>query len=190
MSDKEKNIEETTDLNKEIEEKEKVAEQDSDEEVVTDLNEPDPQEEISRLNKEIERLKNEYAKAYADTQNMQRRLKSEHEQYMKYHLQSFATSILPAIDNLERALAQEETEENKGYRQGVKMIYDQIINALKNEGVEEIDCQGKEFDARYMQGIMLEKVEGKEPNMVIEVLQKGYMLKDRILRPAMVKVSE
>ena len=70
------------------------------------------------------------------------------------------------------------------------MIYNQWIAALKNEGVEEIDCLNKPFDPNLEQAIMQEKVEGVESGVVIEVLQKGYLLKDRILRPAMVKVSE
>ena len=70
------------------------------------------------------------------------------------------------------------------------MTYDQLINALKNEGVEQIDCLNKPFDANLEQAIMQEKREGVESGIVIEILQKGYVLKDRILRPAMVKISE
>ena len=70
------------------------------------------------------------------------------------------------------------------------MIYDQLINALKKEGVEEINCLNKEFDPNFEQAIMQEKKEGVDSNIVVEVLQKGYMLKDRVLRAAMVKTSE
>ena len=70
------------------------------------------------------------------------------------------------------------------------MIYMQLVNALKNEGVEEVDVLDKPFDANFSQAIMTEKKEDVEPNTVIQVLQKGYKLKDRILRAAMVKVSE
>ena len=70
------------------------------------------------------------------------------------------------------------------------MIYMQLVNALKNEGVEEVDVLDKPFDAKFSQAIMTEKKEDVEPNTVIQVLQKGYKLKDRILRAAMVKVSE
>ena len=70
------------------------------------------------------------------------------------------------------------------------MTYNQLINALKNEGVEEIDCLNKPFDANLEQAIMQEKKEDLESGIVIQILQKGYVLKDRILRPAMVKVSE
>ncbi len=157
------------------------------EEVVTDLNEED---EIERLNKEIEKLKNDYARAYADTENLKKRLMAEAEQTRKYRIQSFAKEVLPVIDNLERALQSKPEESNEGFMKGIQMIYDQLINALKNEGVTEIECLNMPFDPNLEQAILQEKRDGIESGIVIEVLQKGYLLKDRILRPAMVKVSE
>ena len=70
------------------------------------------------------------------------------------------------------------------------MTYNQLLNALKNEGVEEIDCLNQPFDPNLEQAIMQEKKEDVDSGIVIQILQKGYVLKDRILRPAMVKVSE
>ncbi len=172
------------------------------EEIVEDLNEEAVEEtpeekgtetlkkEIETLKTEVDRLKNEYARAYADTENMQRRLQNEADQAKKYRIQSFALEVLPALDNLERALSQECAKEAEGYRKGVEMIYTQLTKALKDEGVEEIDVLNKPFDANTSQAIMLEKKEGVESGIVTDVLQKGYMLKDRILRAAMVKVSE
>ena len=127
-------------------------------------------------------------RAYADTENMRKRLQNEYEMLKKYRIQDLALDILPVIDNCERALAQETSDEK--YRKGVEMIYNQLINALKKEGVEEIDCLNKTFDANFEQAIMMEKVDGVESGIVVQVLQKGYKLKDRILRAAMVKVSE
>ena len=148
-------------------------------------------EEIARLNGEVDRLKNEYAKAYADTENTRKRLKTEAEQERKYRIQSFAKEVLPVIDNLERALSQELTsEEAIGYKKGIQMTYDQLVKALSDEGVVEIEVLDKAFDPNQAQAIMVEKRDGTDPGIVIEVLQKGYRLKDRILRPAMVKVSE
>ena len=145
-------------------------------------------EHIAKLESEIDGLKNDYARAYADTENMRRRLQNEYEMLKKYRIQDFALDILPVIDNCERALAQETSDEK--YRKGVEMIYNQLINALEKEGVEEIDCLNKTFDANFEQAIMMEKVDGVESGIVVQVLQKGYKLKDRILRAAMVKVSE
>ncbi len=147
------------------------------------------QGEIDDLKAEVDRLKNAYAKAYADTENVKRRLQTEADTNKKYRIQSFAKEILPAIDNLERALAASDESESQ-LKKGVEMIYNQLIKSLKDEGVEEIDCLNKKFDPNFEQSIMIEKKEGVEPGVVIEVLQKGYMLKDRVLRAAMVKISE
>lgn len=175
--------------NKEVEETKDIPETENsqEEEIVEDINE---ESEVDLLKKEIDKLKNDYARAYADTENLKKRLMQEAEQTRKYRIQSFAKEILPVIDNLERALKTESNEANEGLKKGVQMVYDQLINALKMEGVIEVDCLNKPFDPNTSQALMQEKREGVEPNVVIEVLQKGYMLKDRILRPAMVKVSE
>ena len=143
---------------------------------------------IEQLSRENEELKNQYYKAYADAENYKKRTQKELENSMKYRIQSFASEILPAIDNLERAL-QNDTED-EAFKAGVVMIYDQLMAALKKEGVSEIEALDKPFDHNVHNALMTEKVEGVEPNTVIEVLQKGYMLKDRILRAALVKVSE
>ena len=146
--------------------------------------------EVDKLKKQVEELKNEYARAYADTENLKKRLNAEAELTRKYRIQDFAKEILPVIDNLERALLTKVNEADEGFKKGVEMTYNQLLNALKNEGVEVIDCLNKPFDPNLEQALMQEKKEGVEQGIVIEVLQKGYVLKDRILRPAMVKVSE
>ncbi len=153
-------------------------------------------EKIHKLEQKIEdleaekiALKNDYFKAYADAQNIKKRNQQEHENMKKYRLQSFAVDILPAIDNLERSLLAIEDKESP-LAKGIIMTYNQLIDSLKKEGVEEIDALNKHFDGNFHQALMAEKVEGVESNLVIEVLQKGYILKDRLLRPALVKVSE
>ena len=145
-------------------------------------------QDIENLKAELAKTKNDFFKAYADTDNLRKRLLNEAEQNKKYHIQSFALSILPSIDSLERALDGKDL--NDPFVKGVKLTYDQIIHALSLEGVTEIDCLNKPFDANYCQALMTEQVEGVEANTVVEVLQKGYMLKDRLLRAALVKVSE
>ena len=157
------------------------------EENVIDLNEED---EIEKLNKEIDKLKNDYARAYADTENLKKRLMAAAEQTRKYRIQSFAKEVLPVIDNLERALQSNVEEADEGFKKGIQMIYDQLITALKNEGVTEIECLNQPFDPNLEQAILQEKKEDVGSGIVIEVLQKGYLLKDRILRPAMDKESE
>ncbi len=144
--------------------------------------------QIEDLNQQVAKLKNAYAMAYADTENTRKRLQKEFEQKSKYYIQAFALEILPVLDNCERALAQKTADE--AYRKGVEMIYNQLKTALEKEGVTEIEALNQPFDGNWHQALMSEAREGVESGTVIEVLQKGYKLKDRILRAAMVKVSE
>lgn len=146
------------------------------------------QKQIDDLTKELAVTKNAYYKAYADTENLKKRLLADADTANKYRIQSFALNILPALDALEIALSGKDL--NDPFVKGVKLTYDSIMNALKNEGVEPIDCLNKPFDSKYHHAIMTEKVEGVDSDIVIEVMQKGYMLKDRLLRAALVKVSE
>ena len=169
------------------EETEKPAEAEASEET----GEPDPADRIAELEGQVAKLKNAYAMAYADTENTRKRLTKEYESNMKYHIQSFALEILPVLDNCERALALKAEDSNdENYRKGFEMVFRQLSQALKKEGVEEIDALDQEFDPNWMQAMMTEQVEGVEPGKVTAVLQKGYKLKDRLLRAAMVKVSE
>ena len=99
--------------------------------------------------------------------------------------------LLPILDNLNRALDNApDSEETANFVKGFEMIRTQFLNALSKEGVQEIEALNKPFDAARMQALMTEKKEGVEPGTVLEVLQNGYTLKDRVLRPALVKVSE
>ena len=173
-------VAEETEENVETEKTEETKE--TSEDVIASLN-----EEIKKKDEEIAKLKNAYAMAYADTENTRKRLMNEYEQKQKYHIQSFA-EVLPVLDNCERALAQATQDE--AYRKGVEMIYNQLKTCLEKEGVTEIEALGQPFDGNWHQALMTEAKEGVEPGMVTEVLQKGYKLKDRILRAAMVKVSE
>lgn len=154
--------------------------------------EKDPVSELKKANEDLTRqvadLKNAYAKAYADTENMKKRLEKDFESRSKYQMASFAKELLPVVDNCERALAQATTDE--AYRKGVEMIYNQMKAALAKEEIVEIDALNKPFDGNWHQALMSEHKDGVESGTVIEVLQKGYKIKDRILRPAMVKISD
>ena len=164
-------------------------------EVENDLIEKDPlevrEEEIASLQDELSKAKTDIARAYADTDNMRKRLQKETDMAKKYRFQSAALELLPILDSMNLALANApENDETKNFVKGFEMIRTQLENAMSNEGVKEIDALNKPFDHNTMQALMQEKVDGVEPGIVVEVLQKGYMLKDRILRPALVKVSE
>ncbi|MDO9592391.1 MAG: nucleotide exchange factor GrpE [Erysipelotrichaceae bacterium] len=144
---------------------------------------------IAELEGEVVKLKNDFYKAYADADNMKKRLQNDFDTRMKYRIQSFALDILPVIDNLERALGSDASE-GESLRKGIEMTYAQLIEALRKEGVEEIEALNQPFDHNLHHALLLEAKEGVEKNIVIEVLQKGYKLKDRILRASLVKVSE
>ncbi len=147
--------------------------------------------EVAKLKEEVAASKNAYFKAYADAENLKKRLQNEAANVKKYRIQSFATEVLPVLDNLERALQVKTDDENiKNYVKGFEMIYQQLVHILETEGVKEIEALDKPFDPNYHQALMQEVKEGVESGMVIEVLQKGYMLKDRVLRATLVKVSE
>lgn len=173
----------------------------AEEEVVAEVVEPeaedtetDPVEalnaEIEDLQKQLQESKTSLLRAYADTDNTRKRLQKDAETIRKYRFQDAAKEILPILDNLDLALANKpENEEVANFVKGFEMIRTQLANVMKSEGVEEIEALDKPFDANWMQALMTEAKEGVEPGMVIEVLQKGYKLKDRMLRPALVKVS-
>lgn len=161
------------------------------EEAAEEKKEPSSDEIIEGLKAELDKAKNDVARAYADTENMKKRLQKDADATRKYRFQQPAMEILPILDSMEMALkVQTEDEAIKNYVKGFEMIHKQLKGVLEKEGVQEIDAADKPFDHNTMQALMQEKKEGVESGMVIEVLQKGYMLKDRILRPALVKVSE
>jgi molecular chaperone GrpE len=124
----------------------------------------------------------------AELQNIQRHREEDVQKLLKYDGEELIKSLLPIIDNFERALSL-ENEENKEFLTGFNMIYKRLIEILDNNKVEVINQNNVEFDPSIHQAVVTDKVEGMEANQVIEVLQKGYKYKDKLLRPAMVKVS-
>lgn len=180
--------------NKEKEIQEEVKNEETVEETVEETTEEVVDEKdklIDELTAEVDKLKNDFARAYADTENMKKRLTKEADNAKKYRFKDSALELLPIVDNMSMALnIQTEDAAVLNYVKGFEMIYKQLISVLDKEGVKEIEAEGKPFDHNTMQALMQEAVEGVESGMVVQVLQKGYMLKDRILRPALVKVSE
>ena len=144
-----------------------------------------------KLQKEVIELKDKYLRNHADTENFKKRLTEERIRERKYASMDVCKALLTPLDNFDLALKQEVKDDvQKNFLQGFKMIEDQLYNALKDQGAVEVDALNKEYDPNYHQAIMTEKIEGTEPGMVTEVLQKGYMFKDRLLRPSIVKISE
>ncbi|WHX39370.1 nucleotide exchange factor GrpE [Mesobacillus sp. AQ2] len=148
-------------------------------------------QKIAELEGKLEEADNRYLRLQADFDNFRRRSRIELEASAKYRAQNIITDLLPAIDNFERALKMDvDNEQAKSLKQGVEMVYRSLLDALKNEGVEVIDAVGKEFDPHLHQAVMQAEDENYGPNIVVEEFQKGYILKDRIIRPAMVKVNQ
>jgi molecular chaperone GrpE len=124
----------------------------------------------------------------AELQNIQRHREEDIQRLLKYEGEELLKSLLPVIDNFERALSM-ENEENKEFLTGFNMIYKKLIEILDNYKVEVINQKDVEFDPSIHQAVATEHVDGVNENQVLDILQKGYKYKDKLLRPAMVKVS-
>lgn len=145
----------------------------------------------AELEQKLKEAEAKYLRLYADFDNYRRRVKLDAEAAQKYRAQSLVTNLLPALDNFERALKiSTDNEETKALLQGMNMILSGIQTALKEEGVEEIKAVGEEFDPHQHQAVMQDNHPDFDSNIVVEELQKGYKLKDRVIRPSMVKVNQ
>jgi molecular chaperone GrpE len=116
-------------------------------------------------------------------------MKKEKEEYQKYILNEFLLDLLQIFDNLERALKSKSLENEKGIVSGVEMIRRQFLDLLKKYQVVEIDALGKHFDPAFHEALSKEEREGISKAVVIEIYQKGFMYKDKLLRPALTKVA-
>jgi molecular chaperone GrpE len=149
------------------------------------------EQKITELTAKLEEEENRYLRLRADYDNILRRHKLEREAAEKFRAQNLLTDLLPVLDNLERALQVEVTSDdaNSLYK-GVEMVYRQFLDAAGREGLEAIAAEGEAFDPNVHQAVMQEQDAEKESGIVLRELQKGYKLKERVLRPAMVSVNE
>ncbi|MCM3586276.1 nucleotide exchange factor GrpE [Mesobacillus maritimus] len=146
---------------------------------------------ITELEAKLEETENRYLRLQADFDNFRRRSRLDLEASAKYRAQSLVTELLPALDNFERAMQMEvDNEQAKSLQKGMEMVYQGLLTALKNEGVEQIEAVGQEFDPHRHQAVMQDNDENYGSNIVVAELQKGYILKDRVIRPSMVKVNQ
>jgi len=146
------------------------------------------QEETRLKDDEIDNLKDQLLRLQADFMNFKRRNEEAKKSSMEYAVEKFVLDILPCIDNFERAL--DTNEEETPFSEGITLIYEELIKVLQRNQVEEIEALNMEFDPNYHHAVFAEEVDGVEPNLVIEILQKGYKINDKVIRPAMVKVSK
>lgn len=148
------------------------------------------EEEKEKAKADAEHWKNEYFRAYADTQNLRKQLEKDHMSAMKYRAEGFIDELLPVLDSFYAVLKNEPTDPSlKNYLIGFQYIYRNLVSALENEGVTEIAPKvGDKFSPDTMQAVDTKESEGEE-NIVIDVQFKGYKLHDRLIRPANVTVS-
>ena len=147
------------------------------------------QEKIAKLEQELAEEKEKTLRIQAEMMNFKRRSEETMATYKKYANEDILKELLLVKDNFERGLSL-ETEENKELIKGFRMIYQNIDKILEENGVVEIEALNVEFDPNVHQAVLTDTVKGVKPGMVLDVLQKGYKYKDRVLRPAMVKVSQ
>ncbi|MBG9988160.1 nucleotide exchange factor GrpE [Aerococcaceae bacterium DSM 111176] len=148
--------------------------------------------ELETLTKEKDELEDRVLRLTAEIQNIQRRNTKERQDASKYRSQSLATSLLDPLDNLQRALDTEvASEDAKSLHAGVEMVLNQINRAFEEEKITAIYPLNEPFDPEFHQAVsMIPGEEGQESQSVVQVLQKGYVLNDRVIRPAMVIVAE
>ncbi|EOD8342220.1 TPA: nucleotide exchange factor GrpE [Staphylococcus aureus] len=161
----------------------------SDENVIEEIDPKD--QKINELQQLADENEEKYLRLYAEFENYKRRIQKENEINKTYQAQRVLTDILPAIDNIERALQIEGDDETfKSLQKGVQMVHESLINALKDNGLEVIKTEGEAFDPNIHQAVVQDDNPDFESGEITQELQKGYKLKDRVLRPSMVKVNQ
>lgn len=156
-----------------------------------DLEESKKQIEI--LNQKLTSMQEALLRNQAELQNYKRRKEEESEKVLKYKNEDLIKELLTVVDNFERAISMDDndlSDEVSKFLAGFKLIYTTTVGILNKFEVKEISAEGIEFDPEYHHAVLTDHDESKPAGVVLEVLQKGYMYKDRVIRPAMVKVNE
>lgn len=144
--------------------------------------------EINLLKKENANLKEERLRIIAEMENFRKRLEREKTEFYQYALSEFLKELFTVLDNFERALGSKDQGDDKSFRDGIEMIYKQYLDLLMKQGVIPIEIEGKKFNPHLHQALITEESEDIEEPEVVEELQRGYTLHNRLLRPALVKV--
>lgn len=159
---------------------------------VTDINskleEKQINDKIEELEKQIEERDDKYKRLQAEYSNYMRRTQEEKQTIGIFANEKIITELIPVIDSMERAMDACSDKEDNMYK-GIELVHKQLMDCLQKFEVEEISALNEDFDPNLHLAVMQESVEGVEPNKVIMVMQKGYKLKTKVIRPTMVKVS-
>ena len=153
----------------------------------------DCDDELENLQKELAEANDRCVRLQAELVNYRKRKDEETSKLLEYANKDIIVDVLPILDNFERAISMDDDnleDEVSKFLEGMKMVYANLRNTLEKYGVKEIEALGKEFDHNTMESVLVDSVAGKNNDTVLEVLQKGYMLKDRVVRAAMVKVNK
>ncbi|NDI33753.1 nucleotide exchange factor GrpE [Chengkuizengella sediminis] len=147
-------------------------------------------QDIDELKKNADESQQKLLRTQADFDNFRRRTRLEKEEALKYASKGLIEQLLPVIDNFERAISSSaETKDFDSLMKGIEMVFDQMKQTFDSEDLKPIESVGQPFNPEYHQAIMQVESEEHEEGIVVEEVQKGYILKDKVLRPAMVKVS-
>ena len=166
----------------EVQEEETAKEPEKEEEKA-ESKEPDPKD------KKIEELNAKYMRLMADFQNQKKRFDKEKADIYQYANEKIVKNLLEVLDNFERALDATK-DADPSLHDGMELIFKQLMTALENAGVAEIKALGEEFDPNFHNAVMMEETDEFESNKVSGVMQKGYTLNSRVIRPSMVKVAQ
>ncbi len=173
----------------EIDEQQEAQEQDTQDDSVDN----ESKEQLEACQKELEEQKEKYLRAYADFENMKKRLERDKSSAVSFANETFAKDLLSVIDSFESAISSMEQIEgdeavNK-IKEGVSLTFEQLLKVMKKHGVEEVANEGV-FDPNFHQAIQQVDSDVHESGEIVNVLQKGYLLKDRLLRPAIVTTKK
>ena len=144
-------------------------------------------EKLKQLEAEVQEKQERVLRLQADFENFRRRTRQEKEELSNVITQNLLKDMLPLVDNFERAL-QAGAQDAASFQQGVEMIYKQFVAALQKNGLEVIPTEGQKFDPQFHQAVMRIQDESKEDDTIAAEMQKGYMVKGRVIRPSMVQV--
>lgn len=150
-------------------------------------------EEIEAINKKASDAEDEALRAKAELINYRKRKDEEVERLLKFANEDLIVEFLPTLDNFERAINMDDDnleDDVSKFLSGMKMVYNALVSTLEKYGVKEIKAEGEKFDANLHEAVITESKEGIEEDVILEVFQKGYTLKDKVIRPAMVKVNK
>jgi molecular chaperone GrpE len=174
--------------NKKVDEREELLKKSARHDIENEME--DPAAEIKEKGPEEDVLQTQYLRLVADFQNLKRRTEKDKADIYAYANEKIAVDLLNVIDNFERAMAHISESSDKTLAEGMTMIYKLLKEVFEKNGITEINAQGEEFNPNYHHAVLSVKTDGIESGKVAETLQKGYALKGKVIRPAMVKVAE